>query len=144
VSGAHGCRLVGRRELPGRVLADRFEQAVARSGHDQRFVDQARESVHHGVTAADRLGGVQGEAAGEDRQATQQRPLRLGEQVVRPVERGRQRLLARRTPAAREQAEGLGGQPGRDLAHLQREESVDARASRRMAEPAVVGTPRWL
>ena len=50
------------------------------------------------------FGGLQRPAAGEDRQPPQQHPLRLGEQVVAPVHRRPQRLLARQGgPAARRQ-----------------------------------------
>ena len=71
--------------------------------------------------AHDRLGRLQRPAAGEHRQPPQQRPLRLGEQVVAPVDQRPQRLLAgqRRAAAAGQQPEAV-VQPRRDLLHRQR------------------------
>ena len=44
------------------------------------------------VAGAHRLGGVEREAAGEDRQAAKQHPLGVVQQIVAPVHRGAQRL----------------------------------------------------
>ena len=116
----------------GGVLAHRLQQPVApRAGGalvhlHQRLVDQPRQQVEHrvrgeAVARADRLGGLQRPAAGEDRQPPQQRPLRLGQQVVAPVERRPQRLLARqRGPAAAGQQPEAVVQPPGDLLDRQR------------------------
>ena len=62
------------------------------------------------VARADRLRRVEREAAGEHRQPLQQRALRRREQVVAPVDRRAQRLLARqrRRVAALQQREPVG------------------------------------
>ena len=85
----------------------------------------AREPVGQ-VVGADRLGRLQRPAAGEHRQAPEQRPLGRGQEVVAPVDRRRQRLLAgqggadcRRSaggsdrPAARRSAPGAARARGR-------------------------------
>ena len=64
------------------------------------------------AAGADRLGRRQVEAPGEHRQAGEQGLLGRRQQVVAPVQRGPQRLLARAArPAARRRA-GPGGRPG--------------------------------
>ena len=70
------------------VLADRLEQPVAGVlpvvvGHDQRSRHEPGQEVEHVVHVDDAsrahdLGGFEGEAAGEDRQACQQHLLRPG------------------------------------------------------------------
>src|SRR5206468_2815242 len=102
---ARGCA-----ELLHGVLADGLEEAVAGAvtallADDERFVDQLSQQVEDlerlaGRRPADRLGGLQRPAAGEDRQAAEQRPLPFGEQVVTPIDERVQRLLARERGAA--------------------------------------------
>ena len=85
--------------LPG-VLAHRLQQPVARlrrrrasaSTSDLSTSRSSRSSTSPASMpspGADRLGRLQRPAAGEDRQPAQQRPLRLGQQVVAPVDRRR-------------------------------------------------------
>ena len=68
------------------------------------------------AVADDLLAGVQVESADENRQAAEQDPLRVGQQRVRPVHRGLQRLLAahRGARSAGEQPESI-LQAGQDL-----------------------------
>src|SRR3954449_2861862 len=87
-----------------RVLAHWLELAVAIRvtrvvDADQGFVDEAREHLEHvvlreAVAGADGLGGLELEPAGEDREAAEECTLAVVEQVVAPVERALQRLLA--------------------------------------------------
>ena len=84
------------------VLADRLQQPVARRSpspaSSTRTSDLSTSATSRSSTvvrprsrtlAPRRLGRLQGEAAGEDGQAAQQRLLRLGEQVVAPVDGAR-------------------------------------------------------
>ena len=97
-------------ESVARVLPHRLQLAVARlvslGVRDQQgLVHEPREKVEHRVvlhrrTRADRFRGVQRSASHEDRQATQHRSLVLREQVVAPVDRLPQRLVARDGDAA--------------------------------------------
>ena len=85
------------------VLADRLQQPVASVGaavidDDQRPGHQVREQLVHVVhvdriTRADGLDRLEGATPSEHRQAVQQPLLRLGQQVVRPVDGGLQRLV---------------------------------------------------
>ena len=75
-------------------------------GVDHRLVDERDEQVEHVdgldvASGADALGRVEREAAGEHREPPEQRPLALGQQVVAPVDRRLQRLLARQRACAR-------------------------------------------
>ena len=97
--------LAGLAEPAERVLADRLQQAEPRLAAlvvrpDQRLRHQAREQVQHlvagdPVAATDRLGRVERPAAGEHRQAAEQDPLPLVEQVVAPVDQRPERAVAR-------------------------------------------------
>ena len=88
-----GLSLAGLHEPLGGELADGLQQPVAqrspgspgRLGHDQALVHQQPEQAGHiqhvdAAGPAHRLGGVQIEALGEHRQASQQQLLGLGEQ----------------------------------------------------------------
>ena len=115
--------------LPGE-LADRLEQAVAggavgRVGDDQRLGDQAAEQVvdvdHvEVVVGGHRLGGVEGERAGEHRQPAEHPPLPVVEQVVGPRHRRPQRLLAPDRPSPADEQPEPFVEPGRDLGGLHR------------------------
>ena len=125
-------RLAGVVEPRACVDADRLEQAVAIAAvavfdRDERLLDEPREHVGdlarvEVVARAHVLDRLELEAAREDRQAPEQRPLVGLEQLVAPLERRGQRLLPRRrrmAPAAQE-AEAV----------------VEARADRRRAQRA--------
>ena len=101
-----------------RILPDRLQHVVAGLGtgaidDDERLVDQARQHVEHLVNGSvlvrdDELHGLEGAAAGEDRQAREDEPLHRGEEVVRPVDRGAQRVVTlHAAPAAGEEPEAL-------------------------------------
>jgi hypothetical protein len=65
---------------------------ATRDAYDERLVDQGGQQVEHVraldvVIAAHRLGSLEREAAGEDRQSVEQGPLPSVEQVVAPVQR---------------------------------------------------------
>ena len=106
-----------------RILADRLEHPVALGREaEQALLDQRLQRVD--VGAADLLGGVQGAAAGEDREGADDALLFLGEQVVAPVDRRPQRLLPRVGVAATlEQVEAL----REALEDLSRRERLGAR-----------------
>ena len=68
-------------------------------GERERLVDQPLQQVEHverldAVARRHRLRGFEVEAAREDGQASQHRPFLVVEQVVGPVDRGPQRLVA--------------------------------------------------
>ena len=100
----------GLPQLLGRVLPNRLEHPVARrrprssapraTCRRAARAGRARPHVLEAVARADRLGRLERPPAGEDREPAQERPLLLGEQVVAPVDRRPQRLLARRARAA--------------------------------------------
>ena len=83
-----------------RVRADRLEHREARLAvgllllAEQAVVDQRRQARQEPVAAADRLGGLERAAADEDGEAREQRLLVGAEQLVAPVDRRAQRLLA--------------------------------------------------
>src|SRR5205823_14013692 len=52
------------------------------------------------VVSADRLGGLQAPATGDDGKPPQQRSLLVGEQIVAPIDGGAERLLPRQGGAA--------------------------------------------
>ncbi len=95
--------------------------------HDQRFLDEAAQQIEHVDSAmmlAARTHGfrrLQRPAAGEHREAAEQDPLLLGQQVVAPVDQRPQGLLARqRGPvAACQQTEAVRQALG-DLLHRKR------------------------
>ena len=89
--------------------------------HDQGLVDEVAEEVHHRprldpLAAADRLGGLQAEVAGEDAEPAEQRPLlpRGGARSSSPPARGASGGAGRRAGAAGQQAEAV-AQPGGEL-----------------------------
>jgi hypothetical protein len=92
------------------ILAHRLEQLVAGratlavDAHERLF-DQAAEQLEdragsERLTAAYLLGGLEAEAAGEDGEPPEQHALVGAEQLVAPVERGRERPLPRKRRAA--------------------------------------------
>ena len=96
------------------VLADGLQHPVARHRGrviqgDERLVHELTEERDRVARAApgrhgDRLDGIERRAADEHRQQSEHPALRLGQQVVAPVERGLERLLAgQRRPAAADQ-----------------------------------------
>ena len=86
------------------------EQPVTRAsrsrvGDEQRTRDQLREHVDHRefvdrLVGCDRGSCFEREAAGENCQTPQHHTLMLGKQIVAPVKRAAQRLLARKRSAA--------------------------------------------
>ena len=83
------------RTLLARERPDRLEQVEALAvGADEALRDERRQVVE--LRAADGLGGVEVEAAGEDAEAREQPPLVLAEQLVAPRDRRPQRLMALR------------------------------------------------
>ncbi len=90
-----------------RELADRLQHPEAAVCEpDEALLDQRLQRVQ--VGAADGLGRFQGAAAGKDREAGEEPPLLLGEEVVAPGDRRPQGLLARfGIAAALEQIEPL-------------------------------------
>jgi hypothetical protein len=113
-------------ELLQSVSAGCVQQTIARTGvidvrHDERLRDQAGNSVNHvrrgGLGARhDRADRLQVEGAGEDRQAAEQHPLGLRQQLVAPIERRPQGLVPRqsRPPSSGQQPKAIieaGGEP---------------------------------
>jgi hypothetical protein len=100
-------------------LTDGLQESVSRFtggvvGDDQRLVDEQAELVEylgalHLGGAGHGLGSIEVEAAHECGQVAEQDSFGLGEQRVRPVHRGAQRLLAshRRPGAAGEESEAV-------------------------------------
>ena len=102
VAVAYRLRVGAGGELLQRELADRLEHDGARPGAvlllaDQALVDQRLQSLQHVdaqlVAAADRLDVLQLGAPREHREAREQAPPRLVEQIVAPRDRAPQRLL---------------------------------------------------
>lgn len=105
--------LIGGREMLQREVADGAQHREARLGvesivrldperrvgaPDQTVVDQIGDAVEHvdrvrRVVGGDRLRKLQREAAGEDAEPPEQRPLPGSQQVVAPAHRVAQRLL---------------------------------------------------
>ena len=76
-----------------RVLPDRLQHRVAALAEAQQaLLDEGLQRVEVGV--ADLLGGLQSAAAGEDGEAREEPALGGREQVVRPLDRRPERLLA--------------------------------------------------
>ena len=75
-------------------------------GEDERLLHETPEEIQDvqridRVTGADRLGRLERTPRREDRQPSEDGPLRLGQEVVAPVDRGAQRLMPRdRRPAS--------------------------------------------
>ena len=90
-------------------MANRLEQGEAARGlplldEHERLVDKRREHIQNGVAIefivrAHRLASVDGEAALEHAESTQQRAFWRVEQLVAPVDRRPQRLQPRQRPA---------------------------------------------
>ena len=111
-------------DLLAGVLAYRLQQPVARDtvvlrGNDERGVDQAAdqfERAHLVAVEADRGRRLEREAAVEDSEPRQQRLLLRREQLVAPVHRLAQRLVARgRQPPPRDEEAEPVGEPRLDL-----------------------------
>ena len=100
--------------LPGvlqtleRVSPDRLEHPEALAGvADEALHDERLQGVE--IRAGDPLRRLEGAAAGEDGQAGEEALLSARQQVVAPLDRGAQRLLARLCVAATlQQVEALG------------------------------------
>ena len=102
--GPEPLAVAARVEVILRVLADRLEEPVAglgrlRVGHDERSCDERGEELEHvvrldDVARPDGFGRLEAEAAREHAEPLQQQLLARVEQVVRPVDRGAQRLVA--------------------------------------------------
>ena len=116
--------------LPG-VLAHGFEQPEpglrrSRVGEHERLLDEPPEHVEDvhlvdRVAGADVFGRLEARPAGEGGQPPEDDPLRLGQQVVAPVDRGAQRLVTSgRGPAAARQEPEPVVEAGRDLLDRER------------------------
>ncbi len=125
-------RAAGSAPRPGRV------------GEHERLLDEPAEQVEDvqridRVACAHRLRRLEGGAPGEDGQASQDGPLGLGQQVVAPVDRGPQRLVAGdgRPTATGQEAEPV-VQAGRDLLDRQRPDTGRRKLDRQRdaVEPA--------
>ncbi len=118
-------------ELLARVITNGFEHAVASPvvalfQHHQRLLDQRADEVEHVVAgqrvrATDLLGGRHVEAADEDAEPAEEGLLRLGQQLVRPVDKRTKRLLPflEHAGAAGEDLVAV-LEPGVDIGHRQR------------------------
>ena len=127
VAVAHGGGLAAPLEPRGRVLAQALEHAEARHalGLRRRSPSSGRRAGRAvGVRVADLLGGGERAAALEDRQALEELPLGLVEQVVGPVDRGLERVVARGAAAA-----GHGSAAGSSRRRARRSRSPSASAS---------------
>jgi hypothetical protein len=118
VGGADGLRLSARHQPWPAVLAQRLQQPVPRAPRvgrgarlgggqeeDQGLLHQPGQQLDHRgrldlPTGAHGLGGVQREAPREDRQPIEEDPLLVGQEVVAPVDRRLQGLLAGQRGAA--------------------------------------------
>src|SRR5262245_31785384 len=112
---AHGCRLTRLPQAVGGVLTDRLEHPVPALtatvlGEDKRLVDEpahcAAQAASGGPVGADGLCGLEREATGEYRQAAEDHLVRLVEEVVAPLHRRGERLLAGGRPARTADQEG--------------------------------------
>jgi hypothetical protein len=119
-------RLAGFGQPVGGILADRLQEpvaglAVALLGDDQRLVHQAPQAAQQvaageGAAVGDRPRRLQAEAAGEHGEPPQDDPVTLGQQVVAPLDRRRQGLVAGGdTPGTPDQQREPVVEPGRDL-----------------------------
>ena len=126
VAVADGGRLTALGQATGGVLADRLEQSVARPavamlGDHEGLVDQPPDGVQHAAASgADRARRREVEAAGEHGEAAEDDAFGFVEQVMAPLDRGRERLLAfgRAAGAPHEQREAV-VEPALDLARRQ-------------------------
>ena len=132
VAGAQRLRLGRVAQLGERVLADGLQHVEARlalhlAAQKQALVaerSQAIEDVERRVGGehAHRLGGLEVEAAGEDRDAAEQDPVGLVEELVAPGDGGAQRPVARlavtRVAAQEAQAIAQALAQGRQRQHL--------------------------
>jgi hypothetical protein len=117
MSVTRGCGLTGLDQTRRGVLAERFEHAIARArlvGVDHRLVDERHEQVEHldrrdVSRGRDLFGRVERKATCEHREATEHRAFPIRQQVIAPVDRCLERLLARqhRPRATGEQAETI-------------------------------------
>ena len=122
-----GVALGGRLEPLGGVLAHGVEQTEALTLRDnERLLDQPGEQIDDPppgdrTAGADLLGRLEREPSGEDREPTEEHALLAREQVMAPVDRGPQRLLAgqRRAAAGAEHVEAVAQARG-DLLERQR------------------------
>ena len=96
-------------ELLERVGSDRLQQIPTRSRipvqHDQRLGDEVGEALHDGgrvdgAIVHHRGGRIEGEAAGEYGQVTQQTLLCLGQKLIAPIEHRPQGPMPRQRRAA--------------------------------------------
>jgi hypothetical protein len=100
VAQRDGVALGGRLEPLGGVLAHGVEQAEALIlRDDERLLDQPGKQIDDpppcdSTAGADLLGRLEREASGEEREPAEKRALLAREQVMTPVDRGPQRLLA--------------------------------------------------
>ena len=135
VAGAETSGVVELGQPLPRVLAQRVEESVAGTGggvvgDDHRLRHQAGEMAEHVVrfdacSAGDRVGRVEGESAGEHRQAAEHQPLHRVQQVIRPVDRGAQRLMTLQHGAS---AAGEEPEPFVEAGeHLRRRHHLEAR-----------------
>ncbi len=102
VPAQHRFRFAGRGQLLQRERTGRLEQAIARLalpfGDHQRLVDQLGEDVEHlplvdAFVARDPLRELQPEAARENAEPPEHRPLVVRQQSDAPLERRAQRLV---------------------------------------------------
>ena len=110
VAASHRDRVATRVEALAGVLADGFEEAVTHPAvvvvvdDDEGLVHQLTQHVDHIrrvelVAGQDRLRRRQVTATGEHRQPLQRMTFGRGEQVIGPVDRAPQRLVAFRSRA---------------------------------------------
>src|SRR5439155_3048295 len=167
VASPEALELAALEELFAGVRARRLEQPIRRGsaaevGRNERLGHEVRHALDD-VRARelrarrDRGGGVEREASREHRQPPQDDALRLGQQLVAPVERRAQRLLARqrRAAAACEEPEAI-VEPRRDAFDAERGDArggeldgerhaVEAAADgRRRRRQSTVGYVPWL
>ena len=130
--GAAGLERLGLVEQRAGVLRDRLEHAVAqppgarRGRDDERLLDQPLEHAEHVVAAvgADRLRGLEREAAGEDREPAEQPLLLPG---------GAGRSSSRASPASSAGARGRSRAPPRDIASSSRASRASGSSTRARA-----------
>ena len=120
----HGGFLAGGGQPPGGELADGLQQPIAdhRAGLDlhERLAGQAGQQAgdslgRQRLAACDPLGHVQVEPAAQHRQAGQQAPFGLIEQVIAPGHQRLKRAVPTRAGGAAGQQARVALQPGREL-----------------------------
>ena len=134
VAVPHRCLFLSCYQLLARVLPHGLQEPVASTclpalRDHERFGDQSRQEIQHllrrhTVTGADGLRRLQRPATGEHGQPAQEQALRLAQQVIAPVQRRAERLLARQGSAATagQQAKAV-VEPRPQLVERQRRES---------------------